>query len=164
MGSKIFGAYGSFINKNQMRKMCRDAKLEGKGVIKGYKLTFRGIIKGYANVEIANGRIVPVVLWSLTNECEKKLDKYIGYPGLYIKQNIKVLTKSGDVDALVYKMLDQYCDCAVKPLKSYINNIIKGYKENELPLEFLNEAIAENIKEFNQEDKEYDFKDYKRFF
>jgi len=73
---KIYAAYGSNMHLEQMKKRCPKAKVIGKGELLGYKLTFRGGQAGVANVERSNRKHVPIVLWSITKECELALDRY----------------------------------------------------------------------------------------
>jgi len=76
---KNYAAYGSNMNIEQMEKRCPKAKVIGEGELLGYKLTFRGGRGGVANVERSSQKRVPIVLWAITEECERALDRYEGY-------------------------------------------------------------------------------------
>ena len=43
MKEKIYCAYGSNMNLEQMSHRCPNAKVIGKGKLENYKLTFRGV-------------------------------------------------------------------------------------------------------------------------
>jgi gamma-glutamylcyclotransferase (GGCT)/AIG2-like uncharacterized protein YtfP len=154
MENKIYAAYGSNMNLEQMKYRCPNAKVIEKGEVINYKLTFRGRSKGVANIERSQGRTVPIVLWEITSECEKALDLYEGYPRLYVKRNIKVVTEDGVVTAMVYVMAKDYEKLPAEPSRHYLNIIWTGYVNNEIPLRTLREAVAENQKEISDIDSE----------
>lgn len=159
--TKIYGAYGSNMNLEQMAHRCSKAKAIGIGEVINYKLTFRGMNNGVANIEKSHGRTVPIVLWEITAQCEKALDLYEGYPKLYVKQNIEVITEEGLVTAMVYVMAKDYEKLPATPTEYYLNIIWAGYKANKLPLRILREAVAENQKEISDiesENRRFNFK------
>ena len=57
MKTKIYGAYGSNINLEQMAYRCPHAEVYKVGYINGYRLTFRS--GGFANIEKSEGDRVP---------------------------------------------------------------------------------------------------------
>ncbi|MEQ8154485.1 MAG: gamma-glutamylcyclotransferase family protein [Clostridiaceae bacterium] len=146
----IYAAYGSNMNLQQMKQRCPRAKVIGKGQLKNYRLTFRGVKYGVANIEEKHGYNVPIVLWEITNQCEKALDRYEGYPDLYIKKEIKVMMEDGtEVTAMAYVMTNIYGKLPAKPLERYINVIWEGYKDNGIPVNTLRTAISESHKEID---------------
>lgn len=148
MDRKIYAAYGSNMNIQQMKHRCPKAKVIGKGHLKNYRLTFRGLKCGVANIEKKLGYNVPIVLWEITKQCEKALDRYEGYPDLYIKEEVNVIMEDGtEVTAMVYVMTQIYGKLPAKPLERYINVIWEGYKDNGIPLKALRTAISESHKE-----------------
>ena len=77
---KLYLAYGSNLDKFQMAHRCPDAKAEGTGVIKDYRLMFKGSKTGsYLTIEPAKGYEVPVGVWSVTPEDERMLDGFCEY-------------------------------------------------------------------------------------
>ncbi len=148
--TKIYGAYGSNMNIEQMRRRCPNAMGIGTGKLINYRLTFRGINTGVANIEKMQGRTVPIVLWEITPECEKALDIYEGYPRLYVKKEVEVETKDGNIQAMVYVMTEQYEDLPAQPSKYYLDVIWTGHRDNKILLRTLREAIAENIQEISE--------------
>lgn len=78
MNKKLYAAYGSNMNLEQMSYRCPAAKVVGTGVVRDYRLTFRGSSRGVANIEHCKDRDVPVVLWEITKACEEALDVYEG--------------------------------------------------------------------------------------
>jgi len=159
MSAKIYAAYGSNMNIEQMSKRCPKAILLGTGKLKNYRLTFRGSGRGVANIEKQVGSSVSVVLWELTKECEKSLDIYEGYPRLYVKKEVEVMTAQVEkVNAMAYVMSKEYENMPAQPTKYYLDIIWNGYLKNKIPIRILREAIAENLREIDDK-----LKDIQRF-
>lgn len=149
MKTKIYGAYGSNINLEQMAYRCPHAEVCKVGYINGYRLTFRS--GGFANIEKSEGDRVPVLLWVITEQCEKTLDHYEGYPSFYIKQNISVEIDNGEdtIEAMFYVMDDKYCQKMQTPAEYYYGGIERGYKSNGMPVEELKTAFERCMAEVN---------------
>lgn len=150
MKKKIYGAYGSNMNLEQMAHRCPNAKVIGKGTLEGYKITFRGRYKGVANIEPCKDKSVPIVLWEITNDCETALDLYEGYPSLYIKEAVEVIVDNKPVKTMVYIMADKYRDMVAAPTEYYFNVIAKGYSDNGLDLKPLQIAYSECLAELRK--------------
>ncbi|WP_378954237.1 gamma-glutamylcyclotransferase family protein [Pelosinus sp. sgz500959] len=138
---QIYAAYGSNMNLAQMKKRCPKAQVIGKGELLGYKLTFRGKGTGYANIEVSDCGSVPIVLWSITKECERALDRYEGYPRLYTKELVKIMTTDGEQTAMLYIMTKRYAATTVMPSENYFEIIRQGYQDHEINTESLMEAL-----------------------
>jgi len=149
MKNKIYAAYGSNMNIEQMMNRCPGAKVIGVGEVANYKLTFRGIGTGVANIERSKEGTVPIVLWEVTARCEKALDIYEGYPRLYVKSDIEVATNEGLVQAMAYVMCRKYEGMPAKPSHHYLDIISEGYADNKIALIALDEAVAENLQELS---------------
>lgn len=150
MKKKIYGAYGSNMNLEQMAHRCPNAKVIGKGTLEGYKLTFRGRYKGVANIEPYKDRSVPIVLWEITNDCETALDLYEGYPSLYIKEEVAVMLDEDPIKTMIYIMADKYTDMVAAPTEYYFNVIVRGYCDNTLDLKPLQIAYSECLDELRK--------------
>lgn len=150
METKIYAAYGSNMNLEQMAVRCPASKVIGTGVLEDYKLTFRGLYKGVANIEPCKGKEVPVVLWEITEDCEAALDMYEGYPRLYEKKEVKVKIGSKVKKVMVYVMAEEYTNKPSLPTDYYYSVIAKGYQDNGLDLETLKQAHLECLKEVGQ--------------
>ena len=135
----IYAAYGSNMNLAQMKKRCPKAQVISKGEIRDYKLTFRGA--GYANVEVSDHGSVPIVLWAITTECERALDRYEGYPRLYTKKEVAIATINGEQVAMMYVMTKQYADMPALPSEHYFEIIRQGYQDNEINTGALMKAL-----------------------
>ncbi|MBP5487228.1 MAG: gamma-glutamylcyclotransferase [Bacteroidales bacterium] len=138
--SRIYLAYGSNMNIEQMEYRCPRAKLLGKAVIEGWRLMFRRKRRPVATIEQEAGCTVPVVLWEITDECEQSLDSYEGYPFLYTKIDIGLDFNGKPVTAMAYVMAPGHELGA--PHDDYYNTILQGYRDNGIDLAPLDEAVS----------------------
>ncbi|MFR8038204.1 gamma-glutamylcyclotransferase family protein [Clostridium fessum] len=150
---KLYFAYGSNINLNQMDMRCPNARVIGPVVLEGYELLFRGNLRGCGVATIApkEGEIVHGLLWNITPSCEQSLDGYEGFPYLYKKEQVLVQDKDGQkIPVMAYVMTDVWHSPAL-PSPSYYAGIQKGFWQNGLPLESLRQAL----KKVQQEVREH---------
>ena len=148
MKSKLYIAYGSNLNLNQMKYRCPTAKLVGKGTIENYELQFKGMPHcSYATIAPCSGKSVPVALWELQPRDERLLDRYEGYPSHYFKQELPVKLNNGlELTAMVYIMnLKQ--DFGL-PSASYYDTVSQGYKDCGFDMKVLNEAVNDSAEKF----------------
>ncbi|MCI8537887.1 MAG: gamma-glutamylcyclotransferase [Oscillospiraceae bacterium] len=113
MTKRLYIAYGSNLNRQQMKVRCPGASVVGTAVIKDYRLLFRGSKTGaYLTIEPHKDGMVPAAVWSVTAEDERRLDRYEGAPIFYRKEEMElpvVDIRSGAVRNLsgfVYVMCD----------------------------------------------------------
>jgi gamma-glutamylcyclotransferase (GGCT)/AIG2-like uncharacterized protein YtfP len=129
----IYMAYGSNLNLKQMAYRCPNAEPLGHMMLPDYKLVFRGV----ADIIKCKNSRVPVGLWSITEECEDALDTYEGFPSLYRKSYIPLV--SGKT-ALVYQMNSN----GIKiPSDYYFKTILEGYDDFGIDTPPLYEALSE---------------------
>jgi len=142
---RYYFAYGSNCNLEQMEYRCPRAKKVEAVTLRNYALSFngRGGYGGVANVRRRNGSEVAGLLWEITPQCERSLDRYEGYPRLYEKKNITVYDTDGvPYKAMVYVMTADYQEAAL-PSKQYYNGILEGFESNGIPLDTLQQALHE---------------------
>lgn len=136
--SKLYGAYGSNLNFEQMAHRCPTARFLGIGTIAGYQLEFRGRACGVANVLPCEGGSVPVGIWLIEPADEAALDRYEGFPWLYNKLDIPVEFGGRVTPVMFYVMA---ADLPVRlPSEEYFNNILTGYNDCGIDSEGLFEA------------------------
>lgn len=143
MSKKIYLAYGSNLNRNQMRVRCPHATVLGTTILKGFELVFRGRHEAaVATVEPKEGSTVPVLLWKTTLSDERALDHYEGYPYLYRKENIEVEFEGEVVTAYIYIMNGE------RPISTpgcyYYATIREGYKDCGFDEAFLKDAALKS--------------------
>ena len=138
--TKIYLAYGSNLNHQQMAERCPNANYLGSTELKDWRLIFKSV----ATIEKELGKYVPVGIFQITNECEKALDIYEDYPHLYDKKDLDVILDGSQVTAMTYVMVGKYG--IAPPSKKYFNVISEGYKNCGLNSDFLLEAEEYSIK------------------
>ena len=137
MKKRLYVAYGSNLNQQQMARGCPTAKVFGIGKIKNYQLTFRCV----ATIEPEIGKEVPVGVWEIQPRGEAALDRYKGYPNLYRKEDIQVTMSDGtEVTAMVYIMNRGFPDY---PNASYYRTIEEGYHDCGLDPQYLKGALED---------------------
>ncbi|MCM1578454.1 MAG: gamma-glutamylcyclotransferase [Ruminococcus sp.] len=125
MERKIYFAYGSNLNHEQMSRRCPDAVFIGATFINDYTMTFKGDSVGVADIIPQKGSRVPVGIWSITEADERALDRYEGFPRLYSKRKIRAYYVGKTVEGMVYVMA---ADKPVQlPSEAYFNVILQGY-------------------------------------
>lgn len=150
---KLYVAYGSNLHLEQMAHRCPDAKVYGSGVVKNYELTFWGSGRrgGVATILPHRGTDVPVGVFEISDDDEKNLDVYEGWPHLYRKENITVLLNNGKkVKGMVYVM--NYGTPSY-PSDYYYNVIKSGYQSFGFDVSFLKKAADDVAKKI---DDDYD--------
>lgn len=141
--SKLYIAYGSNLNIEQMAKRCPTARIYGAGYLNNWQLIFRGSKTGaYATIRRKKGHRVPVVLWTIEKADERRLDTYEGYPTFYYKESIMATLPQGKKKAMVYIMDPRRS--VGRPSQYYIDVVHEGYIDNDLDTEILDEAIDFN--------------------
>ena len=138
----VYMAYGSNLNIEQMGQRCPRATVIGGTILKGHRLTFRGTSgSGVATIERHKGSSVPVLLWEITPQCEKALDRYEGYPRLYHKKRLDVKFEGQDIQAMAYIMNEGFPPALPGPY--YYNTILQGYRDCGFDEDILNTAVQE---------------------
>ena len=142
--TRLYFAYGSNINLDQMAHRCPKAKVVGPVTLEGYELTFRGRTdgNGVANIEPKEGSVVHGLLWRITPECEMSLDRYEGTPRLYVQQDVTVRDSKGKKrTVMAYVMTNLFREPAM-PSEFYFRGILDGFVQNGMEVEPLAEALT----------------------
>lgn len=137
---KYYLAYGSNLNKEQMKHRCPSAVPVGTAIIDDYQLVFRGNIQGVLTIESKKDSSVPVGIWLITERCERALDIYEGYPSLYRKEYIKINHQGKIIDALIY-IMNRALEI-VAPSFRYLDIVVHGYKDFGFELKPIYQAIS----------------------
>ena len=75
--SKLYVAYGSNLNMEQMKQRCPGAQFVGTGVVENYELQFKGsLYNAHATIAPKEGSSVPVGIWTILKRDENNLDGY----------------------------------------------------------------------------------------
>ena len=148
---KLYVAYGSNLDKMQMKYRCPGARPVYSGHLENWQLIYRGSkTRAYASIRYKKGFRVPVGIWEITADNERSLDMYEGYPSFYQKKNIYVHLEDGSrVKAMVYIMRSDATPGV--PSKQYMRTILRGYADFHLDENYLIESVIRNREETGKE-------------
>lgn len=137
---KLYIAYGSNLNKAQMKTRCPHARPVYTGLLSNWELFYAGSKTGnYATIRKCEGKAVPVAVWEIDGLDEYYLDIYEGYPDFYFKDTIRFMTNDGEKEAMVYIMrLDAKEGI---PTIHYEKTVRQGYKDFGFDEKYLDESI-----------------------
>lgn len=127
---KYYLAYGSNLNKEQMARRCPDAKPVCAYIMMDWQPVFR---RGYLTIEPLAGAKVPCGVWEISDEDERNLDRYEGFPRFYRKERFHVMVPDPEeltgklVTALAYVMNDGFP--LEVPSDFYFYTVLAGYRD-----------------------------------
>lgn len=138
----LYFAYGSNLNVRQMKYRCPKAIPLGNFYLRDHRLVFRSV----ADCIYLPGAVCPGGIWSISDDCERALDRYEGYKigdpkgGLYRKEIVEIFNADGQVscEVMVYKMNSTGI---FPPSQVYLDTIAEGYRNFRLPLKRLRQAV-----------------------
>ena len=145
----LYFAYGSNINLEHMAYRCPDATVVGPVAVENYELLFRR--GGFATIAPSEGGKVHGLLWSITPDCERSLDRYEGYPRFYDKRMVTVRDGEGRSLSVMAYIMDERFREPMLPSATYYNGILEGYQQNGLPVAALKKAWDHAVREVHQE-------------
>ena len=158
MADRYYIAYGSNLSIEQMKVRTPDAVIVGTGMLKDWRLLFRQ----FATIKKCKGYSVPVLIWKISEQDERSLDRYEGFPKFYIKENLKVDVTLldgnhfGELTAMVYIMSKKAVqDRSINPLPSkyYYSVLDTGYTTFGFDAKILNEAVREALGQIRPQSK-----------
>ena len=137
-------AYGSNLSIEQMKVRTPDAVIVGTGMLQGWRLLFRK----FATIKKSKNFNTPVLIWDISEQDEKNLDRYEGFPNFYIKKNVKVRIgrNNEEIKAMVYIMTPEAVKARIKealPSEYYYSLLAHGYQDFGFDENILLEALQE---------------------
>lgn len=135
---RLYLAYGSNINLEQMARRCPNSKVIGTAMIPDYELEFRGV----ATIVPKKGAEVPVLMWEIDQQDEINLNRYEGFPRLYRKEIFEMEVNGKIREGMAYLM--NYKGIA-PPTAQYYNGIKKGYEDNGMDTKYLHDALVRAV-------------------
>ena len=140
---KYYVAYGSNLNKEQMKWRCPGAKPIGTTNLVGYRLAFKGSQTGaYLTIEEDVDQLLPVAIWGVTARHEAALDRYEGYPKFYYKKDVVLQVNGQAIKAFVY-IMDESRKYG-EPSPWYVETCRHGYEDFGLDIYYLDKAVLES--------------------
>ena len=139
---RLYIAYGSNLNVDQMQWRCPGAKVIAKSWLHDHRLVFQGAPYGaHANVIPEKGQDVPVAIWEITRNDERALDRYEGVAGGYYRKEYWPIEVAGEMkEALIYIMNPNPYGI---PSDGYLGTITRGYADFNLDMRILNDAVIQ---------------------
>jgi gamma-glutamylcyclotransferase (GGCT)/AIG2-like uncharacterized protein YtfP len=128
-------AYGMNTNLAEMARRCPTAQSLGAARIDDYEFVFRT----HADIAQSPGSICYGVLWNISKEDLKALDRLEGYPYYYNRFRVRVNLGDHFVYALTYQMTDQ--SYIQEPGRGYLDMVTEGYQQNGVPTAQIDRAI-----------------------
>jgi gamma-glutamylcyclotransferase (GGCT)/AIG2-like uncharacterized protein YtfP len=125
-------AYGTNLNRQQMRERCPDSRPLFTVTLPNYKLIFTGWSRrwrgGVASIKPFRGERVPGALYELSDTDLRRLDKHEGYPNECQRLNVGVIDEDGNMlDAVTYLSTKQSEES--QPSREYLAIIQQGYRD-----------------------------------
>ncbi|MCU7381018.1 gamma-glutamylcyclotransferase [Clostridiales Family XIII bacterium ASD5510] len=145
---KLYIAYGSNLNLEQMGFRCPSARVYAKGLLKDCELVYRGSkTNSHATIQRRKGHSVPVLIWEIQPFDEERLDIYEGYPRYYHKKYIMIDIDGERKKAMTYIMNESAQPG--RPAPQYVQTIKQGYIDNTFDLDILFNSLESNTIECN---------------
>lgn len=141
---RLYIAYGSNLNLEQMKHRCPTAEVVGKSTLHGWRLRFRGgAHSAVATIEQNKDFSVPVLVWRIQPGDELALDRYEGFPFLYRKEMLRLTVDGKQVCAMVYVMNETGRPYGT-PSVGYYDTIFQGYQSAGFDAEILRRAAQDS--------------------
>ena len=136
----LYFAYGANLNLDGMKYRCPGFKPIASAVCPDYRFAFKGV----ADIEICPGENVYGALYLLNRKHMQALDRFEGFPRLYIKKKVLVKILDGLKPdnwtlATVYVMRNR--NNYGTPSPGYLNTILTGCQQWELPQNYQKEIM-----------------------
>jgi gamma-glutamylcyclotransferase (GGCT)/AIG2-like uncharacterized protein YtfP len=125
-------AYGSNLNKLQMKQRCPDAKPRFQAVLPNYKLIFTSWSRewkgGTVSIKPTRGEKVAGAVYEISERDLRRLDRYEDYPTTYDHINVLVIKEDGTASNAITYIKRRQPD-ETKPSVEYLAVIRQGYKD-----------------------------------
>jgi gamma-glutamylcyclotransferase (GGCT)/AIG2-like uncharacterized protein YtfP len=138
--TRLYFAYGANMNMDSMSWRCPASRPVGAFILKDWELEFYS----HANIRESTGNSVHGVLWAITEDCERSLDAFEGFPDYYIKRSWVQDSRH----IMFYEMTDFKRG---QPSPGYISDIRSSYHHWHLPVECLDQIIDATVKKTTAE-------------
>jgi len=125
-------AYSSDLSLKNMSALCPGAKPLFTVVLPNYRIIFTGWVRqwrgGTATIRGCRDEKVLGAVYEISNRDLQIMDRHMGYPAVYDRLNLFVITRDGDsVEAVTYIKREPME--VTKPSREYLDAIRQGYKD-----------------------------------
>ncbi len=140
--------YGSLTNSTITLRRASDSVSLGRASLPGYELAFSGV----ATVRPRSGARTWGVLWTVSADGLRRIDRFEGFPDSYNRRRVTVEWQDRPAEAWVYLFKIEDDDDIASASSFYYHDIAEGFREHAAPLEALQRAQAAAIDfEFERE-------------
>ena len=140
----LYFAYGSNLNTSQIVRRCPSARLVDVADMNGYRFAYAGVSSsrgaGVATIIKDESSYVPGLIWSITIEDLKRLDRCEGAPFWYERKRLQVESWNHGMRRPWSYVLKQPLNT---PTQEYHELISCAYLRLDFDLEILHSAFAE---------------------
>jgi cation transport regulator ChaC len=140
-GTVWYFAYGSNMNRAQMRARAGEILEEHPGKLENYELLFDKKARGRsatANIHPAQGKTVHGVLYKIQESALRSLDRFEGAPVHYRRIEVTVTDAAGrKIAAQAY--IATKVEKGLYPAPHYLQGILQGADEHGLPADYIAE-------------------------
>ncbi|MFA5315925.1 MAG: gamma-glutamylcyclotransferase family protein [Dehalococcoidales bacterium] len=123
-------AYGSNLEKEQMKERCPDSKPLFSAILPNYQLFFCGWSRqwrgGKASIRKTTGTKVRGAVYEVSQNCLSRLDRLEGLD--YHRIAVIVFDEDGDAQEATTYMTKRPLE-ETKPGKDYLETILRGYRD-----------------------------------
>lgn len=135
--TSLYFAYGANMSKRSMGERCPNAVPVKPFYLVGYRLLF----SYHATIESDMGSVVPGCLWKITDDDERVLNGFEGYPTYYNKLYLRQ-----DGDSIMAYQMNPPLNINHRPVAGYVRLLEEGYKDWGLDPQYLDDALYYGIK------------------
>ena len=126
MSKRLYFAYGANMNQESMARRCPQAQNPRPFVLRDWRLKFYT----HATVERSPGDSVWGILWEISQDCERRLDSFEGWPIYYTKRSWRQ-----DRSKFFFYEMAQYREGS--PSRGYVDDIRQVYRYFNQPFDHL---------------------------
>jgi len=134
----IYFAYGSNMEISQMQTRCPGHTILGPACLSHYTLAFtrwsRSWNSGTADILPEKGKEVWGILYDMTFENLRRVDKFADYPTSYVRQDVMVKQDKEILPAFTYIAVRQGI---FLPSKAYLAKMVLGGTESKIPEQYI---------------------------
>jgi len=135
-------AYGSNLLHQRLRARTPSATVVTTARIEGYLLRFHKIgTDGSGKCDAFqtghSGHVVHGVIYTISDEDRRVLDRIEGVGSGYAIENVQALTNDDTVAAFTYVVQPAFIDPAMRPFHWYKRFVVMGARQNGLPEDYI---------------------------
>ncbi len=138
-GSVWYFAYGSNLNRAQMKSRVGQILEERPARLENYELVFNKKARGGSatgNIRPAPGKAVHGVLYRISEQALRALDRFEGVPEHYRRIEVTTVDHEGNkIEAQTY--IATKVENGLRPAPHYLQTVLQGAQEHNLPEEYI---------------------------